>query len=559
MGSCSLAVAQTPLEMMGPLVLFAAMLGLSAAADKPNIVFFLMDDMGWNDCSWHNDKIKMPNIDEIRKTGVTLESNYVGPVCSPTRGSLMTGKYMFNIQQNHGVYNPDTPECLPLKEQLMGGALKELGYETHVVGKWHLGYCDPACLPLARGFDTQYGFYGSHINHWRFIWGAPFNPPGWEGYDWYDNQEYVNETADGHTNYEPELEIIRAQQLIADHDQSKPFFMYFASGMTHMPVQTPKGYESLEGVRETFEQMANYGDHQVGMIKEALEKAGMWEDTVFAFSADNGAEDGCGSNHPLRGWKNSMWEGGLRVPGFFHYGAGMDDEVKGTTTHDLMYVSDWFNTFLSMAGGELKEGLDSLDQSDFLLHGAPSARTEFVYNLDNRFAQPYGQAGLRQGDYKLILGYPGDCDGGWGQHEYVITSQGDWYGLNGQEDHTDGATYPLHAEDDADSLLNDGTIDNPLSRKKRMFVPAELMDARNQYAIDVRNRAVLFNIAEDPSETNDIAGENPDIVKKMGDRLKELYDNMPTSPHLVPDHDAARNPDYGGVWRTGWCPQIHDE
>ena len=119
----------------------------------------------------------------------------------------ISGKYMFNIQQNHGVYNPDTPECLPLGEQLMAGALKELDYETHIVGKWHLGYCDPACLPLARGFDTQYGFYGSHINHYRFIWGADFNPPGWEGYDWYDQQVYVNETADGHTNWEPQLEI----------------------------------------------------------------------------------------------------------------------------------------------------------------------------------------------------------------------------------------------------------------------------------------------------------------------------------------------------------------
>merc|ERR1712004_686050 len=119
-------------------------------------------------------------------------------------------------------------------------------------------------------------------------------------------------------------------------------------------------------------------------------------------------------------------------------------------------------------------------------------------------------------------------------------------------------TYPLHT-DENEVLLNDGVIDNPLSRKKRMFVPAELMDARNQYASDVRNRAVLFNIKDDPEETNDVAGENPDIVKRMGDRLKALYDAMPTSPHLVPDHDAARNPDYGGVWRTGWCPQIHNE
>jgi len=540
--------------MLGPAVLFAALLGLGMAADKPHVVFFLMDDMGWNDCSWHNSDIKMPNLDELAKEGLILDSNYVGPVCSPTRGSLMTGKYMYKIKQNHGVYNPDTPECLPLKEQLLGGKLKDMGYATHVIGKWHLGYCDEACLPKSRGFDTQYGFYGSHINHYNYLWGAPGI---WEGYDWYDNQVYVNETGNGHENWAPQLMDERAEKLIAEHDPATPFFLYFASGMTHFPMQTPPGYEEV-GWRETFEQMAHYGDHQVGVLVKALKAKGMWEDTIFAFSSDNGGQDGCGSNEPLRGFKSSIWEGGVRVPGMFHYPKGMDESIQGTRAEGIMYIADWFNTIVSMVGGDVNSELDSIDQSEFLLHGAPSARDSFIYNLDNHFAQPYGQAGIRMGDYKLLVGYAGDTDGGEGEHalwghEHGTTFQMDYWGVAGEEDHTDGVSVDLVPEwrlaDDAGSAGR---------KKKGIRIPAALMPVRNAYAKTIANRAILFNLKDDPSETTDLAGDLPEVVAEMLATLKKAYDSMPESLDLVPDQ-ASRNPAYGGVWTTGWCPQIHNE
>jgi len=531
--------------MAGPstLILVSAMLAMSMAADVPHVVFFLMDDMGYNDCSWHNDKIEMPHLEELAKEGLILDSNYVGPVCSPTRSSLMTGKYMYKIKQNHGVYNPDTPECLPLKEQLLGGKMKEMGYATHIIGKWHLGYCDEACLPKSRGFDSQFGFYGSHIDHYKYFF--------FGGYDWYEDQTYVNRTGNGNENWAPQLMDERAEEIIDAHDPETPLFMYFASGMVHFPMQTPPGYEHSDDDRTTFEQMANYGDKQVGVLVNALKAKGMWDDTIFAFSSDNGGQTGYGSNYPLRGFKSSIWEGGVRVPGMFHYPKGMDAAVQGTKTEGIMYIADWFNTLVSMVGGEVNHELDSLDQSDFLLHGAESARTEFIYNLDNHFGQPYGQAAIRVGDYKLIVGYAGDTDGGEGAGvEYDETYNVDFWGVAGGEDKTDGVS--------VDMVPTYRLTEEAGAFGKRFMVPHEDMARRNAYTKTVANRAILFNIKDDPSEITDLAGDLPEIFDKLYAKLKDAYDNMPEALDLYPD-DASRDPAFNGVWTTGWCPQIHEE
>jgi len=286
----------------------------------------------------------------------------------------------------------------------------------------------------------------------------------------------------------------------------------------------------------------------------------MWEDTIFVFSSDNGGQIGAGSNYPLRGSKGSLWEGGVRVPGMFSYPKGMAESVQGTRAEGIMYISDWFNTIVSMVGGDVNSELDSIDQSEFLLNGAPSARDSFIYNLDNHFAQPYGQAAIRVGDYKLIVGYPGDMEGAGGyggEHAIWGDEQGgtfmmDYWGAAGEEDHTDGVSVDLvpdwRLEDDAGAA----------GRKKRgLRISAALMPVRNAYAKTIANRAILFNLIDDPSETTDLAGDLPEIVADMLAVLKAEYDSMPESLDLIPDQ-AARDPAFGGVWSTGWCPQIHE-
>ena len=125
----------------------------------PNIIFVLADDLGFNDVGYHNPDIITPHIDALARTGVTLEQNYMQPLCTPSRSSLLTGMYPYHIGRQQWVIYPTTPTGLTLNRTLLPEVLKDLGYDTHLVGKWHLGHCNDAYLPLSRGFDTHFGYW----------------------------------------------------------------------------------------------------------------------------------------------------------------------------------------------------------------------------------------------------------------------------------------------------------------------------------------------------------------------------------------------------------------
>ena len=155
---------------MSLIVKFYAFLGLivcqSIGAERnvknkkpPNIIFVLADDLGFNDVGYHNPNIITPHIDELARTGVTLEQNYMQPLCTPSRSSLMTGMYPYHIGRQQWVIYPTTPTGLTLNQTLLPEALKSYGYDTHLVGKWHLGHCNKQYLPLSRGFDTHFGYW----------------------------------------------------------------------------------------------------------------------------------------------------------------------------------------------------------------------------------------------------------------------------------------------------------------------------------------------------------------------------------------------------------------
>ena len=152
---------------------------------KPNILFFLIDDLGYADCGFNGGKeIHTPNIDRLAKEGTVLEAHYVQPVCSPTRSALMTGRYPTGT----GVYNVVRPHAtwgLPLQERTLPSALKEVGYSTHILGKWHLGEHQPAYLPLARGFDHHYGHYFGALDYYTHLREVDL--------DWYRDGEQLKE------------------------------------------------------------------------------------------------------------------------------------------------------------------------------------------------------------------------------------------------------------------------------------------------------------------------------------------------------------------------------
>jgi arylsulfatase A-like enzyme len=211
------------------LALFALLSRAALAESKPNIIYFLIDDLGYADCGFNGGQdIRTPNIDKLAKEGAVLKSYYVQPVCSPTRSALMTGRYATHT----GVYNvvrPGAPWGLPLAERLLPQALKEVGYTTAITGKWHLGEFQSDYTPTRRGFDHQYGHYFGALDYFTHDRDGKL--------DWYRNDKPLEE--EGYTTH---LVAKEATRLIREQATDKPLFLYVPFNGIHSPHQVPDSY-----------------------------------------------------------------------------------------------------------------------------------------------------------------------------------------------------------------------------------------------------------------------------------------------------------------------------
>ncbi|HEX3868958.1 MAG TPA: sulfatase-like hydrolase/transferase [Pirellulales bacterium] len=377
-------------RVMGFLALLLAMpTALQAAGarnEKPNIVFFLIDDLGYADCGFNGGtEIQTPNIDRLARQGTVLESHYVQPVCSPTRAALMTGRYATRT----GVYTIVRPHAawgLPLEERTLANALKEAGYSTAITGKWHLGEFEPAYRPLARGFDHQYGHYFGAIDYFTHERDGDL--------DWYREGKQLEEEG-----YSTHLVTKEACRLIASHEKTKPLFLYVPYNGIHSPFQVPdrylEPYSGLTGNRRTLAGMLAAVDEGIGQIVDALAKSDMRENTLIVFSADNGGPPP-GDNTPLRGFKGSIYEGGVRGCAFANWPAHIP---AGARIKEPMHVIDWYPTLIKLAGGSLEQKLplDGRDVWPMLTAGAPSPHEAILC------VQSPVRAALRQGDWKLLV------------------------------------------------------------------------------------------------------------------------------------------------------------
>src|SRR4029079_16611139 len=181
----------------------------------PDIVFILADDLGSYDVSWRSKDIKTPNIDKLAAGGAKLEQFYVQPVCSPTRASLMTGRYPMRYGLQVGVIRPWADYGLPLEERTLAQGLKEAGYETAICGKWHLGHVRPEYLPTRRGFEHQYGHYNGALDYFTHVRDG--------GFDWHRDDH-----ASRDEGYSTHLIGREAAARVAEHDLSRPLFLYVA-------------------------------------------------------------------------------------------------------------------------------------------------------------------------------------------------------------------------------------------------------------------------------------------------------------------------------------------
>ncbi|XP_046566689.1 arylsulfatase B-like [Haliotis rubra] len=462
-------------------------------AEKPHIVFIVADDLGWNDVGFRNPQMITPNLDRLAKAGVILNSSYVQPLCSPSRNCFMSGYFPYHTGLQDDVIVVNEAKHLPANLTTIPQKLKQLGYDTHMVGKWHLGFCNWKYTPTERGFDSYLGYYSGmeyYFNHTRT-----------EGKDEVGLDFRYNKTAyrDANGTYSANVFADRAIEIIQNHDNSKRLYLYLPFQSVHAPLEVPAKYENMYKNIETISRRIYCGmvsalDEAVGNITQALEEKGLMDNLLLVFTTDNGGPTFRAANNlPLRGCKNTLWEGGTKGIGFIYSKSLL--KKTGYLNTGMMHAVDWYPTLVELAGGENTDpNMDGVSQYDMLINGGPSKRNEFVYNIyEDREA-----AAIRFGDLKLMQGSPG-IHNGWAPLPHLGIDEGVY---------------------EADNLV---------------FPPF-----------------MLYNITADPTEHFDLSAKYPDLLDMMKKRLENWKKSR--VPAQDPSPVPRANPKYyDGVWSPGWC------
>jgi arylsulfatase A len=450
----------------------------------PNVVFFLIDDLGFTDLGCMGSKLyETPHIDRLATQGMKFNHAYSAcTVCSPTRAAVLTGKYPARLHVTDWIAGhkrpfaklkiPDWTMHLPLEETTLAEVLKSHGYATASVGKWHLG--NQGFEPTVQGFDVNIGGTqaGSPPSYF-----SPYNLPGIE----------TKETGESLT----ERLTLEAEKFI-EKNRDRPFFVYFPHYTVHTPLQAkpevaakyaekikrlglddadddkkrPRDLQTQHPQRNaTYAAMIESMDQSVGRIMATLERIGMADDTIVIFTGDNGGLMSSTDNRPARVGKGSAYEGGVRVPLIFRYTRA----VKPGGTSDLPVMSiDFLPTICDLAKARIPAGVDGVSFSEYLRINKPLARNELFWHYPHYHpggATPYGA--IRQGDWRLVEFY----------------------------------------ED---------------------------------------NRVELYNLSTDEGERNDLAAKDPERAKALRERLRawraEVGAQMPTpNPDYDPEKNAAQD------------------
>lgn len=382
-------------------ITFALILTAPAtAADRPNIIVIVGDDMGYIDIGAQGGtQIPTPHIDSLAKNGVRCTSGYVsGPYCSPTRAGLMTGRY----QQRFGhEFNPGPPSKatiefgLPLSETTIAEVLQRHGYATGMVGKWHLGHLEKY-HPMSRGFEEYFGFLGGAHSYFDSADGKGKKDGATgqilRGRTSIEEQEYLTDAF----GREAVAFIDRKSQ-----EPGKPFFLYLAFNAVHSPMHATqerlKKFASIEDEkRRHYAAMMSAMDDAVGAVVQKLVDTGMDKNTLIFFVSDNGGPqtNNASDNGPLRGNKASTWDGGVRVPYIVQWAARLP---AGKTYDQPVIQLDFFPTILAAAGidATLENKLDGVNLLPYL-EGQNTAPPHPA--LYWRFGR---QMAIRMGDWKL--------------------------------------------------------------------------------------------------------------------------------------------------------------
>lgn len=460
------------------------------SASRPNVVLIVADDLGYGDLGLFNEgRCKSPNLDSLARTGTCLTQHYSGsPVCSPSRASLLTGRYphrtgAIDTLQGRGL------DRIALSETTIADLFRRSGYATGLVGKWHNGDLDRRYHPNARGFDEFYGFSGGFSDYYAYTLDA----------------NGTEAPADG--RYLTDVFTEGAIDFIRRHaDES--FFLTVTYNAPHFPMQAPQHLVDAYLARgETLGAALTYSmievmDSGIGRIDETLHDTHVAENTIVIFTSDNGPYlgevDGVSLdrfNYGLRGAKHYVFEGGIRVPAIVRWPARFPE---GRRTPAMVHFTDWLPTLARAAGVELPDPaqLDGHDMLGVLSEDEPdSDPVRFWQN--NRYApRVEGNAAMRDGDWKLVR--------------------------------------PVIPE-----LMKVTDDDRAVDRRLNLRLPDRITEVDQsplpRYDIADPPAALLFNVADDPFEQRDLAETHPDRVTRMTLELENWFESIEAERTAIHD------------------------
>ena len=442
--------------------------GVVQAVERPNFVLIFADDLGYGDLgSYGHPAFQTPHLDRMASQGVRLTDFYVPmPYCGPSRASILTGRYPFR----HGVVGNPTPDSgvndygLPASEVTIAEVLKEQGYATTCIGKWHLGHI-PGYLPIERGFDSYFGILYSN------------------------DMRPVQLVEDDHVVDYPVVQgtltkryTERALRFI-ESKRDESFFLYLPHAMPHKPLAASDGFYTPDTPDNLYADVMRELDWSVGQILTKLRDLGLDQKTLVVFTSDNGPSWG-GSTGGLRGMKGRTWDGGIRVP-LIAWWPGRIPE--GLVSKEIAASLDIFPTFVQLAGSSLPADRIVDGRDIFPLMTSAGARSPH----EAIFAMSGGRVHIvRSGKWKLHVRAPGPPRGPTNIQSYIDGS------FNFRK--PDGTT-----------------IIAPFEQPHPTRFPGVLTG-------DARRDMMLFDLEADPSEQQDVADSHPDVVK----RLKALFDEV---------------------------------
>jgi len=402
----------------------AALLAFAApalAADRPNVVIFVADDLGWADVGFHGEEvIETPSLDRLAAEGVQLDRFYSTPICSPTRAALMTGRDPMRLGVAYGVIMPWHTNGIHPDELFLPEAFRRAGYQTAMVGKWHLGHAQETYHPNRRGFEHFYGHLHTEVGYF-----PPFASQ--KGKDFQRNGVSIDDEG-----YETFLLGREGARWIRERDPSKPFLLYMPFIAPHTPLAATDDllakYADMEddrqparsqqtdtsrmlrkvmlqdSARPVYAAVVDAMDQAIGMVLDTLDEQGLAENTIVLFFSDNGGAayaTGGADNVPLRGGKGDTFEGGIRVVSVMRYPAGL---APGTKNASIMSAMDVFPTLAAAADVPIETRFDLQGRSLWpaLETGRREPREELLFFASETPIRGHFNITAFNDDWKLV-------------------------------------------------------------------------------------------------------------------------------------------------------------